>query len=121
MANLLTFLYEILIEARQIGLSKYFSDPFNWLDSIGYLMGLIWISLQISCFENGEIESSCASNDLAYINLIWTLTVTVRCIDFFFMYDSTRQLTMILIEGVKDVKSFMIILIYILYMFAIVS
>ena len=119
------------------GLKEHFDSYLNIADFAGYSAGLIWnilmLKKEFKCTlvpeqdsEEKFLQCGNANDDqevagwLKITSIVWTLTINLRAIDFFSLFESTRQLSSILRVGAADSAPFLAIVLFITYLFGIV-
>lgn len=107
--NILLALYELF--QLSLTLNKYFKDPWNYID---FLRTTLCIVYSISVWAD--------VNDFIAKQLLVSLTFLsmVRGISYFRLFDNTRYMINLLHEVIKDMQSFLILLAYSTYSFALI-
>lgn len=107
--NILLALYEVF----QVFLtgSNYIKDPWNYIDFIRTTLCFIY-----TYFVFGDFSKFVTNQLLVSV----TFVTMVRGISYFRLFDNTRYMINLLSEVIKDIKSFLILLAYSTYSFALI-
>jgi hypothetical protein len=91
--------------------SSYVSDPWNYIDFIRMSLCFVYIAMHWAGFNKIYAEK-------VLVGLIFV--TMVRGISYFRLFDNTRYMINLLRETIKDMKSFLILLTYSTYSFALI-
>ncbi|OMJ80809.1 hypothetical protein SteCoe_18864 [Stentor coeruleus] len=107
--NIILALYEVF--QMILTKSSYIKDPWNYVDFTRMSLCFIYIGMHWSDYQKVIAEK-------VLVGLIFV--TMVRGISYFRLFDNTRYMINLLSETIKDMKSFLILLTYSTYSFALI-